>query len=517
LRQTLDLIVDPRPRFRLSPYLFMQFMEPLGTTDGSVEAAWDFQRQRWRDDVVAATRQLSPPLIRWGGILSSYYRWREGVGPRRRRKPMQNLMWGGVETNQVGTHEFVDFCRAVGADPLISVNFESDGRRGWSHPRIGGVRSAGPREAAAWVSYCNHPESAARRANGAPEPFGVRLWQIGNETSYGKGGFDWETAACRTLAFARAMHRVDPGVELIGWGDSGWAPRMIEVAGEHLKYVAIHHFFNSGLDGSPLHGSAWRRDPELTWRHLMHARLSMEEKLSAARAQVAGSGVGLAMTEGHFALPGRNRGEVLSTWAAGVANARILNVHQRHGDLLKIANLSDFCGTRWMVNSVMIPTPLRAGGAYLMPVAKVTALYRRHIGSRAVEVTSVPDGLDVVASRRGRHVYLHVVNTNLTHPVRVKLRAVGERIVSGRAFEIAAEPFQEIDEAAPELFSPEARAVPASGLWTFPAASVSAVELELEGSATGGRRGRRRGRRNQACVRGAAGGAGVSPSVEGRP
>jgi hypothetical protein len=32
--------VDPKPLFELSPYLYMQFMEPLGATDGSVEAAW---------------------------------------------------------------------------------------------------------------------------------------------------------------------------------------------------------------------------------------------------------------------------------------------------------------------------------------------------------------------------------------------------------------------------------------------------------------------------------------------
>jgi len=41
-------VIDPAPRFELSPYLYMQFMEPLGTTDGSVAAAWDFGRDRWR-------------------------------------------------------------------------------------------------------------------------------------------------------------------------------------------------------------------------------------------------------------------------------------------------------------------------------------------------------------------------------------------------------------------------------------------------------------------------------------
>ena len=97
------LTVDPVPRFDLSPYLFMQFMEPLGTTDGSVAAAWDFRTNRWRPDVIEATRGLSPTMIRWGGCFSSYYKWKEGVGSRGQRTPMIHLLWGGIETNQVGT------------------------------------------------------------------------------------------------------------------------------------------------------------------------------------------------------------------------------------------------------------------------------------------------------------------------------------------------------------------------------------------------------------------------------
>ena len=133
--------IDPKPRFALSPYLYMQFMEPLGTTDGSVAAAWDTARDRWREDVIEVTKSLSPSLIRWGGCFCSYYRWKEGVGPRDERRPMLNLCWGGVETNQVGTAEFVDFCRRVGADPLLSVNFESDGRKNWQRSPKGDVRS----------------------------------------------------------------------------------------------------------------------------------------------------------------------------------------------------------------------------------------------------------------------------------------------------------------------------------------------------------------------------------------
>ena len=71
------------------------------------------------------TKELAPTLLRWGGCFCSYYRWKEGVGPRNRRPPMVNLLGGGIDNNQVGTHEFVDFCRRTGADPLIVVNFEA--------------------------------------------------------------------------------------------------------------------------------------------------------------------------------------------------------------------------------------------------------------------------------------------------------------------------------------------------------------------------------------------------------
>ena len=104
------ITVDPTPTFSISPRLYMQFMEPLGTTDASVEAAWDYDIDEWRKDFVATVRDLAPGAIRWGGILTSYWRWREGVGPRECRKPMINYLWGGVEPNQVGVHEFLGLC-----------------------------------------------------------------------------------------------------------------------------------------------------------------------------------------------------------------------------------------------------------------------------------------------------------------------------------------------------------------------------------------------------------------------
>jgi alpha-L-arabinofuranosidase len=473
------IAIDPEPRFELSPHLYMQFMEPLGTTDGSVSAGWDYLHERWREDLVEATRRLSPSMIRWGGILCAYYRWKEAVGPRELRTPMINIQWGGIEPNQVGTAEFVEFCRLTGADPLICVNFESEGGRFGGATGGGDGRSAGAAEAREWVDYCNNPSNAMRTAHGAKEPFNVRFWQIGNETSYGRGGFDCDTAGRKTVEFARAMRQADPSIQLIGWGDSGWARRMWEIAGEEIEFLAFHHMFNPdrGIDDSPLRGAEYRKDPARTWERLMHAKEVHEARIVEMRQQVEGLNVALAMTECHFALPGRNRCEVLSTWAAGVANARMLNVHERNGDVLKIATLADFCGTRWQNNAVMIPVP--TGPSYLMPVALVMSLYRRHTGERALSVVAAPDALDVTASRSGGRVFLHSVNISRTASARAGIRVEGSRILSGKAFELTADPmFEVMDTTWRDLVARE-QDLPADGSWDFPPASVTAIELEI--------------------------------------
>jgi hypothetical protein len=301
---------------------------------------------------------------------------------------MINLLWGGIYNNQVGTGEFVDFCRAVGADPLIVVNFESDGRPYWASPPKGGPRSGDAREAAEWVDYCNNPRNAGRIAHGPKDPYAVKLWQIGNETSY-DSGFDLDTAARKTLEFARAMRKADPEIRLIGWGDSGWAERMAEVAGEELDYIAFHNGFGPGGDDSPLRGLDYRKDPDRTWEFLMKAARTQEEKIAEMRSEVSRSGLPLALTECHFGLPGRNRNEVLSTWAAGVVYGTVMNVHERNGDVLKISTLADFCGTRWNNNALMIPVP--EGRPYLMPVALMMGLYRKHVGTQGIGCDRQPD------------------------------------------------------------------------------------------------------------------------------
>ncbi|BBO34659.1 alpha-L-arabinofuranosidase C-terminal domain-containing protein [Lacipirellula parvula] len=474
------LQVDLTPRFELSPYLYMQFMEPLGVTDSSVEASWDHLQDRWRPDLIAATQDLAPTMMRWGGIFTDFYRWREGVGPRDKRPPMVNLMWGGLESNQIGTAEFIDFCRQVKSEPLMCVNFAGDGRKQYREAK-GSMRWGDAQEAADWVAYCNDPDNAERRGHGFADPLTIRYWQLGNETSYDNRGFNKGEAIAKTIEFSKAMRQVDPSIQVIAWGDSGWAADMYEQAGDHVDMLAFHQMFNPDSDERPvLRGELYRRDPAATWDCLMNAWQINDRKIRETRDGLKGRDVPLAMTECHFAIPGRNRCDVLSTWATGVSYGRILNNHQRHGDVLKIATAADFCGTRWQVNAVMMPTP--HGKSYLMPVARVMKLYRHHIGEQAVEVTDVPDGLDVVASRTGDKLFLHVVNTNRDRAASAELNLAGATIKRATAFEIADDPMVEVSDLnSDDVMQIAERTLSNDGKWEFPAASVSAVEIELTG------------------------------------
>ncbi len=233
------------------------------------------------------------------------------------------------------------------------------------------------------------------------------------------------------------------------------------------------------MTSSPvLRGELYRRDPEATWNQLMEAWKINDRKIREVRESRGEGHLPLAMTECHFAIPGRNRCDVLSTWAAGVSYARMLNNHQRHGDALKIATAADFCGTRWQVNAVMIPVP--DGQACLMPVARVMRLFRHHVGSHAVGLAQTPEGLDVVASRRGQRLLMHVVNTNRTRSVRTQIAVADARLAGGRVFEIADDPMVEVSPLnSAEVMKTTEKPLPQDGVWEFPGASVSAVEVEF--------------------------------------
>jgi len=130
----------------------------------------------YRKDVLEALKELGVPVLRWpGGCFADEYHWQDGIGPRSDRPKMINSNWGGtLEDNSFGTHEFLDLCERLGAEPYISGN----------------VGSGTVEELAKWVEYMTARAGTMaerRAANGRREPWKVKYIGIGNE-SWGCGG-----------------------------------------------------------------------------------------------------------------------------------------------------------------------------------------------------------------------------------------------------------------------------------------------------------------------------------------
>ena len=191
-----------------------------------------------RADVVEAIGEWRPTFLRWpGGNFVSAYPWQSGIGDRDRRPSYLDPAWSLWEPNDVGTDEFIELCRLIDSEPILTVNM--------------GTGSAA--EAAAWVEYCNGAASteqgALRAENGHPEPYGVTTWFVGNEQfgNWQVGHVDAETYARSYVEFARAMRAVDPGLKLIGVGVPSdlyghWNELVLNRAGAEMDGFSLHYY-----------------------------------------------------------------------------------------------------------------------------------------------------------------------------------------------------------------------------------------------------------------------------------
>ncbi|MDH7494202.1 MAG: hypothetical protein QHH44_09965, partial [Candidatus Saccharicenans sp.] len=122
----------------------------------------------FRPEVIKLLRELNSPVYRWpGGNFVSGYDWRDGLGDPDRRPPRKNPAWQGIEHNDVGLHEFMAFCRLVGAEPYIAVN-SGQGNETMAADEVEYVNGS-----------ADTPMGRLRAQNGHPEPFNCRFWSIG--------------------------------------------------------------------------------------------------------------------------------------------------------------------------------------------------------------------------------------------------------------------------------------------------------------------------------------------------
>lgn len=328
----------------------------------------------WRPDVVAAVRALKPGVIRFGGSALDdsklgEFEWRDAVGDPDRRKPFR--AWGGLQPARAGLEEIVQFCRHVGAEPLICVR----------------ITGRTPRDAADEVEFFNgapdSPMGKLRAKNGHAEPYRIKYWQVGNERS----GADYEG---RLAAFCRAMKNADPSITLLS---SYPTAGVLRRAGNLLDMVCPHHYDIADLAGA-------------------------ERDLGAVQALIRTYAprrpITVAVTEWNTTGGdwGTRRAR-LWTLENALACSRYHNLLHRHCDLVKIANRSNL--TNSFCSGIIQTDNHRL---YKTPTYYAQQLYATLAGDRPLAVKSAGPtdaGLDVSAtlSPRGDSVTLFVVNDGL--------------------------------------------------------------------------------------------------------
>ncbi|MGM0369014.1 MAG: alpha-N-arabinofuranosidase [Bacillota bacterium] len=201
----------------------------------------------FREDVMELVKELDVPIVRYpGGNFVSGYKWEDGVGPVEERPNRLELAWQTVETNEIGTNEFMDWADKAGTDVMMAVNL---GTRG-----IDAARNL--------IEYCNHPGgsyySDLRKEHGQEEPYDIKTWCLGNEMD-GPWQIGHKTAeeygrlACET---AKVMKQVDPEIELVACGSSyremptfaEWEATVLDHTYEHVDYISLHQYFGNKED-----------------------------------------------------------------------------------------------------------------------------------------------------------------------------------------------------------------------------------------------------------------------------
>jgi len=234
----------------INPRLYGSFLEHLGRAvyDGIYEPGHPTANvDGFRTDVIDLVKELGITGVRYpGGNFVSGFKWEDSVGPREQRPRRLDLAWHSTETNQVGLHEFQTWLDQVGSELVLALNL---GTRGVA-------------EALDLLEYANHRSGTAlaqqRVDNGRSEPFGIRMWCLGNEMDGPwqvghSNAEDYGKLAART---AQAMKMVDPDLELVVCGSSSssmptfgeWERVVLTHTYDDIEYISCHAYYENTGD-----------------------------------------------------------------------------------------------------------------------------------------------------------------------------------------------------------------------------------------------------------------------------
>jgi len=394
-----------------------------------------------RNDIIDALKKLKIPNLRWpGGCFADTYHWKDGVGPKDKRPTMVNKWWGGVtEDNSFGTHNFLNMCEALGAEPYISGN----------------VGSGTAQELADWVQYVNFagksPMSDWRKQNGREQPWKVKLWGIGNE-AWGCGGnmrpeyyadeyrkyvtfmSDWENTG--------GLMRIASGASD---ADYTWTETLMKnIPGNMLGGLAMHHY--SVIEWN--HKSSATNFSEEQYFATMKSALLMDELVTKHSAIMdkydPQKKVALVVDEwgGWYDVePGTNPGFLYqqNTMRDAMIAGVTLNIFNNHADRVRIACLAQCIN---VLQAVILTDKEKM---ILTPTYHVMEMYNVHQDAKLLPLKIITDNyplgndkLPAVSASASKdasgktHISLVNIDTKNTQTITVDLEGGQYASVTGR-------------------------------------------------------------------------------------
>jgi alpha-L-arabinofuranosidase len=353
----------------VDPRVFGGFLEHLGRA--VYEGVYDpgsrlADGDGFRTDVIDALRRLRFTAMRYpGGNYASGFDWMDGVGPADSRPTVLDLAWQSLEPNRFGTDEFMRLSQKMGWTPMLTVN----------------LGTGTPEQARNWVEYCNSPAGTRyadlRARNGRAEPYGVRLWCLGNEMDghWQLGHVPADQYAIRAQQAAKMMKDVDRSIECVACGSCTldlptyleWDRQVLEYLGDYADYVSLHRYVGDRTgdteDYLAVTGSIDRQieDADAVCRYVQARRRSQKRAyLSFDEWNVWYRAMG---GDGRGKLAPHLLEEVYDLQDALVV-AGFLNSFVRHADSVKIANIAQIVnviapvmtdGDRLLVQSIFHP------------------------------------------------------------------------------------------------------------------------------------------------------------------
>lgn len=473
LADTTIQIRTDAPIGTISPRLYGHFAEHLGRCcyDGlwvGTSASGIPHDAGFRTDVLDALRALPVPLLRWpGGCYADHYHWRDGIGPPEARPQRLGMSCGLTveDDNALGTHEFLRLCALIGAEPYLAGN----------------VGTGTPQELCDWLEYCNSPLDTTltreRAANGAGEPFGVRLWGVGNENWGCGGNYDAATYAREYRRYATMLRHLDPAAELVACGlEDEWNSALFETLGNRLDlidHVSIHDYWSAGGPERD-----FTEDDYYTLLAQADATEGFVQRTAAIIDRATGGQrrIGIALDEwgvwhpearrnGWGAIPGRRpiTYEQAGTLRDALAAAIALEGFHRQCNVLSMANLAQ------IVNVLHAPVMTEPGGGrvWVTPTYHALHLHAPHIGARALRVAcdggaTVPGGAPAVsgtASVNGQGMAVTLINRHLTEAATVVVRGTANAATAQGQLLAAADPRDQNGPDDPNRVAPAPLAI----------------------------------------------------------